>query len=68
MINVETRKLDELTKIPTQLLAVCNTTGNRVLCNQWQQTSFLDDEAIWWRCPDCKGWHLIVIGKAYNTR
>ena len=67
MTNVETGKLNELTRTPTQLLALCNTTGNRVLCNQWEQKTFLEDEAIWWKCPDCNGWHLIVMNKANNT-
>ena len=45
----------------TKLIAICPRNNVRVMSNRWRQMTVIGDEAIWWKCPECADWHLIVI-------
>ncbi len=59
--NLETGKMDELINGPVHLVAWCGYNGKRVITTEWRQTTIMKDEAIWWMCPICQGWHLSLM-------
>lgn len=59
--NLKTVKLDSVTQEISQLLTTCRSSGKRVTTDSWQQISVSEDEAIWWKCPECKGWHIVMM-------
>lgn len=61
--SLKTGKLDDVITDYSQLLAICPMNNMRVTTNQWQQTTVIGDEALWWKCPECEDWHLIVIDR-----
>ena len=61
--SLRTGKLGELITDGSQLLAICPVSNIRVTTNQWQQATVIGDEALWWKCPECEDWHLIVIDR-----
>lgn len=61
--RLQTGKLDDVVADCSQLLAICPVNNVRLTTNQWQQATVIGDEALWWKCPECEDWHLIVIGR-----
>ncbi len=59
--NLETGKMDELINGPVHLVAWCGYSDKRVITTEWRQTTVMEDEAIWWVCPACRGWHLSLM-------
>lgn len=42
------------------LLVQCPTTCQQVAATERKQFPIRDGHIIWWHCPACHGWHLIV--------
>jgi hypothetical protein len=60
--NLETGRMDEILKDnPAHLVGWCAYNSTRVFATQWQQTTVMNDEAIWWKCPACQSWHLHLM-------
>lgn len=41
-----------------QYTRCCPINDKPVTVTPRQRHSILDGEAIWWHCPECRGWHL----------
>jgi len=59
--SLKTGKMDELLNGPVHLVGWCDYNSARVITSEWQQTTVMEDEAIWWKCPACQGWHLSLM-------
>jgi hypothetical protein len=46
-----------------QVLIHCPTTGEQVLGNSLIHFSIADRKGVWWFCPVCKGWHIMIYGE-----
>jgi hypothetical protein len=46
-----------------QVLIHCPATGERVLGNNLIHFSILDRKGVWWFCPACRGWHVLIYGE-----
>ena len=38
----------------------CSATGRQVTVQSWQQFPIPGGQAMWWQCPDCLGWHVVI--------
>ena len=61
MSEFETGKMKDVSQPPAPFLTFCTNTGKRVTSEQWQQISVGKEEAIWWKCPECHGWHITFM-------
>jgi len=59
--HLETGKMEAHINNPIHLVALCTSTNKRVIATQQQQITVLQDEAIWWKCPACQGWHINLM-------
>jgi hypothetical protein len=46
-----------------QVLIHCPATGEQVLGNNLIHFSILDRKGVWWFCPACQGWHIMICGE-----
>lgn len=46
-----------------QVLIHCPTTGEQVLGNSLIHFSVADRKGVWWFCPACQGWHIMICGE-----
>jgi len=61
MDDLETGKMEDVSQPPTKFLALCTKTGKRVTSDKWEQISIGKEEGIWWKCPECNGWHITFM-------
>ena len=59
--TLETRTMDAPTNDSIHMVAWCPYSDQRVITSEWQQTTVMKDETIWWKCPACKGWHVNLM-------
>jgi hypothetical protein len=43
-----------------QILAHCPTTGEQVLGERVLHFFIQGRKGVWWCCPSCQGWHVLV--------
>lgn len=56
-----TTTLTEVTHQNDWLLTTCPTTMERVTGYVRRGVSLPTMEAVWWHCPACEGWHVIIL-------
>ncbi|MBN1218868.1 MAG: hypothetical protein JXM69_08070 [Anaerolineae bacterium] len=49
-----------------QILISCPRTKEQVLGEQVLHFSIQGRKGVWWRCPSCQGWHVMVYGEEAN--
>jgi hypothetical protein len=59
--ELDTGRMKDTSQSPAQLIALCAITGKRVTSDNWQQITVVKDEGIWWKCPECANWHIILM-------
>jgi hypothetical protein len=42
-------------------LAHCPVARKQVIVKEWQYIYLLDERVTWWRCPACRGWHVLRV-------
>jgi len=59
-INVDNVNSGEIPQQRIKNSSYCPQTG-KLVANLGYQTFLLPDgQAIWWHCPACRGWHVIM--------
>jgi hypothetical protein len=71
MNKQETKKLKELGFDSPGSIVICPVNNEPIVLTESMQISIIENEAVWWQCPECGGWHIIVLGKKkvnYSSR
>ena len=63
-----TKQFKTVKKEDWQLLVQCPTTCQEVVAEEQNQYPIPGGQIIWWHCPACRGWHLIVEDKKVSAR
>ncbi len=50
-----------------RVLARCPTTGDRVWGNSLIHLSIRGHKVVWWYCPTCQSWHVLIIDEEHET-
>jgi predicted RNA-binding Zn-ribbon protein involved in translation (DUF1610 family) len=52
----------ELKGVIAHLTLRCPVNNREVSADKWQEMTIIvdEDQAVWWRCPECGGWHIIL--------
>ncbi len=62
MIHQTSRNLRHLKKQNLQILTDCPVTGEQAKKLTETHIVFLNEQAIWWHCSACWGWHIVILG------
>jgi hypothetical protein len=52
----------ELKGLIAHLTLRCPVNNREIGADKWQAMTLIidEDQAVWWRCPECGGWHIIL--------
>ena len=61
----EALSTNQITSIPTeqpgQVSVQCPKTKRKFTSvKEWTAIKILDQPGIWWRCPECGNWHILL--------
>ena len=51
------------------ILTHCPGTGDEVVGSGWDKHLFMPEgETIWWQCPSCGGWHVMMFDNVVKSQ
>ena len=59
--SVDTIDTIDTTKHSQWVLTYCPNTNKEVIGQVWKRFPVFEKQMIWWRCPACNGWHIMMV-------